>query len=149
MVIIQSVSGYFSKYKILTLCVGLVVLDVLISYLFATVFPDAPAQFVASDSRLFRFSAAVLVMPIIETYFLQKLTISWLSRKLKSEWLIVFLAALLFGMLHCYSVPHMAKAFLTGLMFAILYVTIQKKGKEPFWYVAASHATFNFIAFLS
>lgn len=148
MVVGVSLSGYLSKYRSFALCATLLILNLLLSYLFSWAFPNAFAgHFEPDDSLLYNFFLVVVFAPLIETYFFQKLLIGWLSRWTKNEAIAVLVAALLFGSQHFYSLPYMAKTFISGAMYNILYLTIDKKGQPAFWIVCASHSAFNLIAF--
>lgn len=64
---------------------------------------------------------ACIVAPLFETWLLQMLPINYLKRYF-SDIKIVFISALLFGLMNWYSVVYMAHTFMIGVILALGYI---------------------------
>lgn len=114
-----------------------------ISYI---LFPNAYAgdDFFGFWEELF---VAVLIVPAVETYLAQELIILFVLKKRKDAFMLACLSsAFLFGIAHHYSIPYIIKAFISGFLYASLYIVSLKKRSNPFLAVYIAHAAYNFIA---
>ncbi len=101
------------------------------------------------DSSKADFLLVVILAPIIETLILQ----SWLIKKIlkntnNSKLAAFMVSAIVFGLLHNYSVPYIMKGTLAGMIYALLYLTIANKKRDPLPYVVLTHSLNNLIAFI-
>ncbi len=90
----------------------------------------------------------LILAPLAETYIFQKLFLEGMILLTNRKWLSVLLIAILFGLAHNYSVPYMTKAFIAGLLYCYLYLTVKNKGANAYWYTVFAHFIFNLVAFL-
>ncbi len=120
-------------------------IEILNSLIFAFVFPDVKGgEFVNIYEEII---VAGLVAPLVETYFIQHLVIQNVLKYSKGNSLLAWiLSAIVFGLAHTYSVVYVAKTFVSGLIFGILYLTLAESTNKAFLYVAATHSAFNFFA---
>ncbi len=136
----------FSTYPIIELLLIALILNIsytlLFSNLFANSFTNAPKY----DSLTEAFFLAVIFGPIIETLLFQSFIIKYSLKFFQNDKLIaILLSATLFGVAHTYSVPYMAKAFISGLLYAFLFFIFLHKERNPVIYITILHATFNAI----
>jgi membrane protease YdiL (CAAX protease family) len=90
----------------------------------------------------------VILGPLLETLIFQHYLLQGLRQWLHHALAAAIVVALLFGLVHWYSIPYIAKATISGLLYNLLYLTLQQRRQPAFWYTAATHACFNAIAFL-
>jgi len=90
----------------------------------------------------------ILAAPLIETLIFQFLVIYLLLRFTRFPlWIVICISALIFGVLHYYSIFYVFYAFVMGIILAVAFVICkQKKGYfYAFWVVALIHSLFNAI----
>ena len=94
---------------------------------------------------------AIVVAPIAETYFLQKLPIEFLEKKIKSVAVVILISAALFGILHLKSSFVVIQAFVAGIILAMAYIVHRKNhgAKRAFWAVAIIHSLANITVFIT
>jgi uncharacterized membrane protein (DUF373 family) len=123
--------------------------DILISCIFSFIlFPDHTAGPVYKATAA-DFLLIVIVAPLLETFLVQ----SWIIKQVlkysnNNRLMAVIISATIFGLAHYYSVPYILKAFIAGILYGLLFVTISCKGKNPFWYIALTHSAYNCIGFV-
>lgn len=93
------------------------------------------------------FWVAVIFAPLVETYLIQYLVIKNVHKWTGIYWIAVLASAIIFGALHTYSVPYMILTFLSGIVYGIIYVVLALRGKDPFVYIALTHALHNLTGF--
>jgi membrane protease YdiL (CAAX protease family) len=93
------------------------------------------------------FWVAVIFAPLVETYLIQYLVIKNVHKWTGIYWIAVLASAIIFGALHTYSVPYMILTFLSGIIYGIIYVVLALRGKDPFVYIALTHALHNLTGF--
>ncbi|MDR0437032.1 MAG: CPBP family intramembrane metalloprotease [Bacteroidales bacterium] len=94
---------------------------------------------------------SVLIAPLMETLVFQFLVIYLLLRFTRFPlWIVICISALIFGILHTYSVFYVFYAFVGGIIFAVAFVACkQKRGYfYAFWVVALIHGLYNAIIML-
>lgn len=134
----------------LSIVIGIVLfLDLLITILFSLfLFPDhnSGPKFESKYEALF---LAVIVSPILETYIFQTIIIGKYIRKYPNSVLSACLiSAIIFGLMHYYSVPYILKTFVSGFFYGVLFLVSLKKIKHPYIPVIIAHSAFNSIGFL-
>jgi membrane protease YdiL (CAAX protease family) len=90
---------------------------------------------------------AVILGPLIETLICQKLVYKLLSliKYLKRrKFFIMLIGALIFGLLHFYSLLYIIYNVFTGFLF--MYAYIVKLHKKPYWTVVTLHGLMNLFA---
>jgi len=97
------------------------------------------------DNAFFKFVTIVLLAPLLETFLLQYLPFVWLAKSLRPGY-IILLSALVFSLLHHYSIVYMISAFSAGMLYAIAYYLRSKT--NPFLTVFAIHAGYNGVVFM-
>jgi hypothetical protein len=97
------------------------------------------------------FFIIVILAPILETLLHQhlpfKLMQSWSWTKNKYGFYII-VSAILFGLIHAYSLQYMIFAFSVGLILAYMYFFYSKSPGKSFWSTTLIHAMRNLFAFL-
>lgn len=91
--------------------------------------------------------AAIVVAPLLETLLLQRLVYKVLSKMRyfrQNRCWIVAVSAVVFALLHHYSMHYILNALIGGAL--LMYFYIIKVGKRPFWNVCAIHAINNIVA---
>lgn len=96
----------------------------------------------------FAFVVGVLAGPIIETYLVQHLLISYSHQWLKRYWPGLLLSILVFAVLHHYSVPYMVKTLLSGTVYGLVYMVSRIRSWPAIWYTCLVHMLHNFTAFV-
>jgi len=95
---------------------------------------------------------AAIVAPIIETFLFQTLVILGL-RRLKffrsRMYIVVIISALIFGIVHTYSLIYIMYAFLMGLILAYSYNVYIEKVDSSFIVVALIHSARNILALIA
>ncbi len=100
-----------------------------------------------NENPVFTIIMAVIYAPLIETLLFQMLPWFILSKsKLvrRHRIIAVVASALIFGVLHYYSVFYMIATFMIGMVFMWAYIV--KNGKNPYWNVVLLHAVWNALA---
>jgi membrane protease YdiL (CAAX protease family) len=88
--------------------------------------------------------AIVILAPLIETLIFQKWVyqalslVGWLKRY---KILIIFLSAVIFGLIHFYSLSYVIYNFFTGALLMMAYII--KIDKNPYWTVVLLHGLMN------
>ena len=89
---------------------------------------------------------AVILVPPLETLAFQWVPIKCLRRvgclRGRNQ-VLVICSALLFGLVHCYSLLAVVRAFAVGLVFAYAFVVIEDRQQSAYWVVSAIHALRN------
>lgn len=86
----------------------------------------------------------IVISPLCETFFVQRLPFVFLSDKVGSGYIIIF-SALMFSMLHTYNVVYMISAFFAGILYSFAYYL--KLKANPFFTVSMIHAGYNGFSF--
>lgn len=98
------------------------------------------------DLTLSNYTAALVVVPLIETLLFQK-AIYWVGIKIPSfrynKLLLIIISAILFASAHFYSIAYIIYTFIIGAI--LMYCYIVKVGRYPFWTTFAIHGLFNTI----
>lgn len=84
-----------------------------------------------------------IMVPVIETLVFQTIVISVMVKYTKSRWFAVLISAIFFGLAHSYSTAYMAKAFVTGLFYGLLYIVCKKHYAS--FHLVAIHSLYNFM----
>ena len=96
--------------------------------------------------------AIIILVPILETYLNQHLPFiimqKWRFTR-KRYGLFIFLSAIVFSLLHTYSLRYMIIVFPGGLVLGYAYVFFSKKTKRAFWSTVLIHAMKNSVAVLA
>lgn len=88
--------------------------------------------------------------PIVETYLIQVLILDESMKFLKiNKHLAIFIAAIIFGLLHYKHWAYMAKTFIDGFFFSYLYLSFKPNQLKSFWFTTLVHAVYNIIAYFS
>lgn len=94
----------------------------------------------------------IILVPILETYLNQKLPFilmqKWNLTKGKYGFYIV-LSAVVFALLHCYSLQYIIAVLPGGLVLGYIYVFYSKNPRRAFWSTALIHAIKNSVAVLA
>lgn len=89
----------------------------------------------------------IIMAPLIETLLFQKFIISAIEKYVNNAIISIFYSAIIFGLAHNYSLVYAVRAFITGLLYGILF-TICKE-KHPAFYTFIAHSSYNLICFLT
>ncbi len=124
-------------------------IDVLITLIFSLIlFPSHTAGPVHT-SIIEGFFIAVLLSPFIETLLFQHLVIKFILNKKATATLVsCMVSATLFAISHYYSWQYILKTFISGLLFASLYLAIRHKRQNPVIIVFIAHAIYNCIGLI-
>lgn len=94
----------------------------------------------------------IILIPILETFIHQhlpfKLMQSWSWAKNKYG-LYIIVSAIVFGLIHTYSLQYMIFAFSVGLILGYMYFFYSKTPRKSFWSTTLIHALRNLVAFLA
>jgi len=118
---------------------------------FTGIMAGASNEHVGSEISYWYIFLAIVVAPIAETYFLQKLPIEFLEKKIKSVAVVILISAALFGILHLKSSFVVIQAFVAGIILAMAYIVHRKNhgAKRAFWAVAIIHSLANITVFIT
>lgn len=114
--------------------------------------PDSTgADFLHKKHPAELFLSTCIFAPLIETMVFQTLIIAlarnFISKKIGIQ---VFISALLFSLIHFYSIWYIVFAFLIGLIFATGYVIYQRNSEiKAFAAIACVHFLRNLISFIA
>lgn len=92
---------------------------------------------------------AVILAPLIETLIFQKWVyqllslVGWLKR---NKILIIFISAVLFGMIHFYSLSYVIYNFFAGVLLMFAYIV--RIDRKPYWTVTVLHGLMNLFSIL-
>ena len=94
----------------------------------------------------------IILIPIFETYVNQ-----YLPFKLMQKWswtknkygLYILVSAIIFGLLHTYSLQYMIFGFSGGLLLAYMYFFYSKTPRKSFWSTTLIHALKNSVGILA
>jgi len=88
-----------------------------------------------------------VIVPIVETFVLQWVPIKFLRYHFNwSSFKIILASAILFGLSHYYSIAHIIRGFIIGIILADAFVLQEEKQGSPFWIVTAIHGLRNTIS---
>jgi membrane protease YdiL (CAAX protease family) len=90
---------------------------------------------------------AVIIGPLIETFIFQKGLYYLLSNStvLKQRKIVIMvIGAIIFGLLHFYSLSYVIFNIFTGFLFMFAYII--KLYKNPYWFVVILHGLMNLFA---
>lgn len=108
---------------------------------------SSPNAFVAENNLYVTILMVVILGPLIETFFFQKLLfillnqIKWFS---KNKLAIIIIGALLFGLLHFFSLSYIVFNIFAGIFLMFTYII--RSGKMPYLTTFALHALNNITA---
>lgn len=138
-----------SRQKTVILILYTVGLDIIITLIFSTIlFPSHTAGPVFA-SKIEGFFIAVLIGPFIETLLFQHLIIKFILKKSATATLLAcMVSAILFAISHYYSWEYILKTFISGLLFASLFLIISHKRQNPVLIVFIAHAIYNCIGLI-
>lgn len=138
-----------SRQKTAMLIFYTVGMDVIVTLIFSTIlFPSHTAGPVHT-SKIEGFFIAVLIGPFIETLLFQHLIIKFILNKRTTATLVsCTVSAILFAISHYYSWAYILKTFISGLIFASLFLIISHKRQNPVLIVFLAHAIYNCIGFI-
>ncbi len=145
MLIINKFISRLEKINPIRLGIIFLLLEIINSYIFAFLFPDVKgSEFENIYEELF---VVVLFAPLIETYLIQYLIIiNVLKYSNENLFLALIISATFFGLAHTYSIFYVAKTFISGLIFGILYLTMRKNSNKAILLVSFTHSTYNLFA---
>lgn len=109
------------------------------------------ATTITRSSLLVEGIGVTIVAPILETLIFQYGVIEILnhiSYFKKKNLVIGIISAILFGVVHSYSVLYMFFGFIIGLLLAYSYILYKRKSFSAFWVVFWIHCIRNSISFL-
>jgi membrane protease YdiL (CAAX protease family) len=113
------------------------------------VFVSTPNETLMKQSLFEQILQAVIIAPLIETLISQKWVyklFSLIKPLKKRKILIVFLGAIIFGIIHFYSLSYIIYNVFTGFLFMFVYIA--KLHKKPYWIVVTLHGLINLFALL-
>jgi membrane protease YdiL (CAAX protease family) len=147
-------SNFFVSLLLLFLLyLGFYVIWTLVYYVFwkqwDILFVSTPNETLMKQSIFEQILQAVIIVPLIETLIFQKWTYKLLSltKFLKQrKILIMFLSAVIFGIIHFYSLSYIVYNVFTGFLFMFAYIV--KLHKKPYWTVVTLHGLINLFAIL-
>lgn len=128
---------------------------------FVVVFPFAPFFYlldkiegpmggptgIESLSFFMKILSISVITPIVETFVLQWVPIKFLRYHFNwSSFRIILVSAILFGASHYYSIAHIIRGFIIGIILADAFVLQEEKQGSPFWVVTAIHGLRNTIS---
>lgn len=101
-------------------------------------------------SLLSLFVLVVFIAPLFETFLFNFLPIKTVQYFTKNKYVIVFLASIIFSLIHTYSFVYMIMTYIGGLGLNTFYlVTEGKKGKlKALGLTTLLHSVYNLIGFL-
>lgn len=145
MLIINQFISRLEKINPIRLGIIFLLLEIINSFIFAFLFPDVKgSEFENIYEELF---VVVLFAPLIETYLIQHLIIINVLKYCKENlFLALIISATFFGLAHTYSIIYVAKTFISGLIFGILYLTMRKNSNKAIALVAFTHSAYNLFA---
>jgi membrane protease YdiL (CAAX protease family) len=91
------------------------------------------------------FGTIVLFAPPVETYLSQYLFFKNLTGRVP-QWAIILLSALVFGLLHTYSIGYVLYAIPSGILLSLSYAL--RLRSNPFVCTTLIHAVYNLIGFV-
>ncbi len=138
-----------SRQKTVMLIFYTVGFDVIVTLIFSIIlFPNHTAGPILA-SKLEGLFVAVLFAPFIETLLFQYLLIKFvLKKRVTATLLSCIVSAILFSLTHYYSWQYILKTFISGLLFASLFLIISHKRQNAFLIVFIAHAIYNGIGLL-
>ena len=97
-----------------------------------------------------KFFLAVVIAPIFETILLNLLPIVVLEKLTKNKYIIVFLASLLFAVLHWYSIYYVIFTFFGGILLNSFFLIIQCKSNtnQAVIFTILYHSLYNLFGFI-
>jgi uncharacterized protein len=138
-----------SRQKTARLIFYVITIDVIITIIFSYILFPSHTAGPEYESLIEGFFIAVLVGPFIETMLFQHLIIKNILKWGTTATLVSCLAsAILFAISHYYSWQYILKTFISGLLFASLYLIISHKRQNPVLIVSIAHAIYNCIGLM-
>ncbi len=137
--------GQFRNYQIVT---AFYLSNLIISVIFSYVLFSGASTGFKFASILEELLLAVILVPVIETYVLQHLVIKFLQSKLVSVGLILLVCGLVFGLMHVYNVGYFLKACISGMIYGLLYLSMEHKNSNPILFVSICHSMYNLTGFI-
>ncbi len=145
------ISGLINRLSNLStplLFAGGLILQALIMITFALFWWDPGVIRPDLSTPLKAFVVVVIAGPLLETLIFQYAIITSMLNTVKSTALAVPVSALAFCLTHYYSPQYVVATFLSGILFAILFLVFEKKNRRGFLYVLLIHASYNFFVFI-
>jgi CAAX prenyl protease-like protein len=142
----QKLSGIIAKFTrlpVIAILASGFAIQVLLMLLFATFWWQDVSGQVQFRSSKEQFILVVILAPVFETLIFQYSIIDMVLIKFKSEGLAILLSALGFSLIHVYSVQYWVATFLSGLLFAFLFLVLSRKNSKPILYITILHAVYN------
>lgn len=134
------------RVSFLKLIISTVFLDVLIAALFSYVIFPSHKEGPIFNSLLDSIIVPLIVAPFFETLLFQKVIIDFILEKFNQAFLVSCLSsAILFGLSHYYSPQYILVTFISGILYATLYMVTLKKNGFAFFSVVIAHALFNLV----
>jgi hypothetical protein len=137
-----------SNYPTRNIVFFILIINVAISCVFSYIISPGFTNPLTFDTLTEEFIIVVIAAPAVETYFIQTLILGFFVEKFHSRLLAVGVSAVVFGLLHYYSLTYIVKAFISGTLYALLYLTMLHKKKQAFLYVWLTHSLYNLIGFI-
>ena len=127
-----------------------VAIKLLIAYLFSLVALEYLGKSIMNDipdlgTNTQRLITLVFFAPLVETYLFQYLFFEHLSRYLKNS-VIIFVSAMVFGLVHTYNSVYILYAFFSGLLYSVGYY--YRLNSHPYVIVFLIHSVYNLLALL-
>jgi|GEM_PF-2509472 len=138
-----------SRQKTAILILYTISIDIIVTLIFSTIlFPNHNAGPILA-SKIEGFFIAVLIGPFVETLLFQHMLIKFILKKRPTALLLSCLvSAILFSLTHYYSWQYILKTFISGLLFASLFLIISHKRQNALLIVFIAHAVYNGIGLI-
>jgi hypothetical protein len=111
------------------------------------VFVATPNETLMTQSYLTQILEAVIIGPLIETFIFQKVAytcFSYIKWMKQHKMMIVLFGAIIFGIVHCFSLSYIIYNMFTGCLLMFAYII--KLHKNPYWFVVILHGLMNLFA---
>ena len=97
-----------------------------------------------------KFFLVVVISPVLETIITNLIPIVILEKLIKNKYIIVFLASLLFAVLHWYSIYYVIFAFFGGILLNSFFIIIQNKSNtnKAVIFTILYHSLYNLFGFI-
>ncbi len=134
----------------LKLCLLVYGADFFISaFLSVVLFPDMGGSDINQiKSVTERILVGVVLAPLLETVIFQGFILRKLVQWTGHKTFAVVAGALLFGLAHHYNIPYVVKAFIAGILYNLLYLSLKQRGARAIAYVAGTHMLHNLTVFI-
>ena len=151
----QGLEGMFVSMKRLWFIISFISLAVITMIILALIPDVLQVKVQEREPRVYTIwllIVALVLAPLIETLLFQKLLIDFFRYKLKGDWPLILISALLFGVGHFfneYFFRDIIYAFGTGVVFAYAYILAKKRrDMNAFIAVYFIHAGYNLFIIL-